>query len=283
MNLVLFVPKGLAQQTSDNPLNPLNDSIDNLIKTRINDDLWQSMRGDLPCLAANTECMKQLQELAVKNNLTLKNLTSTIEELNNKITEAQAANKKAIDISVFRPLVQSYLSIDTTQNQGQPQRRGFLQRVIGIFTNPGNAINEILGLVGVPILEKITGTNPEAQRNALTIKDLQIKVAELQRGKNELAEKVKDTVQVEVLSFDALSREFQISQEIANRSIARMKIIEINYQFGDSNSESYLAQLSALDEKKSQTFRSWTNMRTKLERIKMLCSSSRQSSMYTQD
>lgn len=237
------------------------------------------MKGDLPCLVATLECAKQLQEMAVTNNITVKNITTSIEEINNKIAEAKTANSNAVNISVFRPLVQAYLKIDTIQDPVQPgqtqapppRQRGFLQRIVGIFTNSTNVINEVLSLIGVPLLDKITGTNAEAQRNALTISDLQVKVATLEKGKSEIAEKIRDTVQLQILEFDTSAREFQLSQEIVKREVSRIKIIEVGYRFGEGNSEGYLSQLSALDAKKAQTLRAWTSMRAKLERIKLLC------------
>jgi len=131
-------------------------------------------------------------------------------------------------------------------------------------------VNNILSLIGIPLLEGITGTNAEAQRNAIAISDLQVKSAELMRGRAELAEKIRESVAIQVIDFDSSAREFQISQVIAQGKVTRMELVEVGYRFGESNTENYLGQLSAMDQKKAATLRSWTQMRSRLERIKLL-------------
>lgn len=235
------------------------------------------MKGDLPCLDVSVQCVGQLQQTAVGNNPTLRNIEASIEEVNTKINEARAANKRVVDIGVFKPLVQAYLKLETSSTAPTPDNptpqvrtRGFIERIAGIFTNPFGAVNEILSLIGIPLFDKITGTNVDAQKNAIAISDLQVKVAELQKGKAEIAEKLRETIQIQVIDFDTAAREFQISQEIAKREISRLKIIEVSYRFGEGNSEGYLSQLSAMDSKKAATLRSWAQMRSRLERIKLL-------------
>ena len=60
-------PDGLMEENT-NPLNPAGDSIDRLIELQINEDVWISMLGDLPCLDASELCVRQLQELAIGNS-----------------------------------------------------------------------------------------------------------------------------------------------------------------------------------------------------------------------
>jgi hypothetical protein len=260
-----------AVTPSTNPLNSAGDELERLIQTRINDDMWKSMKGKLPCVDTSVACVEQLQQLAIANNRTLREIDTSIEEINTKIEEARKANKKAVELSIFRPLVQSYLQLQTvTGSNGQTQRRGFLNRILGIFVNPVDSINEVLSLVGIPLLDRITGTNAEAQRNAIAISDLQVKNAELMRGRADLAEKIRESVALQVLDFDTAAREFQISQVIAQREAVRMQLIEVGYRFGEGNTEGYLGQLSAMDGKKAATLRSWTQMRSRLERIKLL-------------
>jgi hypothetical protein len=134
----------------------------------------------------------------------------------------------------------------------------------------GYSINEILSLIGIPLLDGIAGTNAEAQKNAIAISDLQVKNAELMRGRADLAEKIREAVALQVLEFDTAAREFQISQAIAQRETQRMQLVAVSYRFGESDTEAYLAQLSAMDAKKAATLRSWTQMRSRLERLKLL-------------
>lgn len=262
-----------AVTPSVNPLNSAGDELERLIQTRINDDMWKSMLGRLPCVDTSVACVGQLQQLAVANSPTLRELDTKIEEINARIEEARARNQSAINLSVFEPLVQSFLTIEqvpsTTLGQ-PPQKRGFIDKVLDIFTSPVQSFNDILSLIGIPLLRNIAGGNDQAQQRAIAISDLQVKVAELQRGRADLALKLRETVQLQVLDFDTAAREFQIAQAIAQREQVRMQLIEVSYRFGESNTENYLTQLSGMDAQKAATLRSWTQMRSRLERIKLL-------------
>jgi hypothetical protein len=109
-----------------------------------------------------------------------------------------------------------------------------------------------------------------AQRWAIAIEDLQVKVAELQRGRAEAAQQIREKITLIVLELDIAKREFQIAQEVARRDGDRLKIIEVSYRFGEGSSEAYLAQLSAMDAKKAAVFKQWSKMRTQLELLKIL-------------
>jgi len=239
----------------------------------MNDDLWKAMQGSLPCLDVSSGCVRSLQDKAIANNVTLKEMDKAVEEINNRINEARKTNQKTVTLGIFRPVVQAYLKVDTpaaTAANPNPQPRGFFSRILNVFRNPLGVVDEVLGLIGIPLFEGVTNTNSEANRNSIAIADLQTKVAQLQKGRAELAEKIRDSVQTQVLDFDAAAREFQLSQELAKRGSQRLQIIQLNYKFGEGTSESYLAQLSAQDEKKGSTLRAWTRMRSQLERIKLI-------------
>jgi hypothetical protein len=242
-----------------------------LIQTRINDDLWRSMRGRLPCADSSAACVLQLQERAIANNPTLRTLGSSIEEINEKIDEARSANQTAVNLSIFRPLVQQYLTVTVTQEEGQPpRRRGLIENVLGIFTDPIGSINDILGLVGIPLLEGLTGTNQAAQRNSILIGDLQTKVAQLEQGKAELALTIRDKITLAVLDFEQASREFQISQEIAVRSEQQHEIYTLSYRFGSGNTQQFLSQQNTLDRSRASVYREWTRVQRQLELLKIM-------------
>lgn len=95
-------------------------------------------------------------------------------------------------------------------------------------------------------------------------------MAELQRGRAETAQKIREQITLMVIDLDTAKQEFQIAQEVARRDADRMKIIEVSYRFGEGSSETYLAQLSAMDAKKAQVFREWSKMRSQLELLKIL-------------
>jgi hypothetical protein len=252
-------------QLDDNPLNPLGDNLDLLIQTQINEDLWASMMGDLPCLDPTTECIAQLQTMAVENNLALTIIQERIDTIEMRIDEARSLNQQAVQIDIFDPLLTRYLQFDEASG------RGFLDNLFGIFTDPLSAINEILSLIGMPLLRGVTNTNARAQQTALAISDLQVKVTQIEQEKRKMAEALREQVMLEVLEFDATRREFQISQEIARRATTQHRLLEIDYRFSDQiDSVTYLGHLSQLDRQKADTYRAWARLRTRLARIQMM-------------
>lgn len=263
-----------ALQTDPNPLNPAGDSLDRLIQMRLNDDAWMAMLGDLPCLAATEVCIGQLQNLAIANSRTLKAIDERIELINNKIAEAKQNNQATIKLGVFEPLVQSWLKLEDVPVQaGQPARkRGFLNRVLDVFGQPVSGINEILSLVGVPLFRNAIGGDAAAQQRSIAIADLQVKVAEVENKRGDLAAQIREQVILQVLDFDQFRREFQVSQEVAKREVLRQKVREIDYRLavGNQDTVSYLGSLSALDQQKAQAFRAWARVRSQLARVKLL-------------
>ena len=255
-----------------NPLNPAGNSIDALIQKGINADLWQQMKGNLPCVDATTECITQLQQLAAEHNPLLKEVDARIEEIQQKISEANAQNKKSINLSVLRPAAQVFLqpTFDTQVPTGQRQR-GPIDKLISLFSSPMGVINEVLRAVGIPLFDKLLGNgNDQAQSRSIAIADLQVKLAEIQRGRAELADKVNEKVSTSVFDFDTSRRQFQISQEIAKREASRVYLSQVEYRLGTNDSVTYLGQLSGLDRNKAATWTSWTSMRSQLAKIQLL-------------
>jgi hypothetical protein len=261
-------PDGIT--TDPNPLNPAGDSLDRLIEMRMNDDLWKSMLGDLPCLEAVDGCITQLQGMAIQNSRELKAIDQRVEAINQKIAEAKANNQKSVKLGVFEPLVQSWLKLEDVTMNGQVQQRGFLDRVLGVFNQPLSGINEILSLVGVPLFRNAAGGDAATQQRVIAIADLQVKVVEVENKRGDLAAKLRETVILQVLDYDQTRREFQIAQEIAKRGKTRQQVMEIDYRFGGGATESYLQDLSALDRQKAEAFRHWARLRGQMARVKLL-------------
>ena len=258
-------------QLDDNPLNPIGDNLDLLIQTQINQDLWAAMMGDLPCLEPTTECIRQLQEMAVGNNLGLAIIQERIDGIDQRIDEARSRNQSAVWMDTFEPLMSRYLTYEQVMVGGRPQQRGFFDRLLSAVSNPFNAINEALSLIGIPLIRGATQTNARAQQTAIAISDLQVKVAQIEQEKRKIAETLREQVALEVLEFDATRRDFQISQEIARRATVQHRLLEIDYRFGTRiDSVTYLGRVSQLDQTKATTYRAWARLRTRLARIQML-------------
>ena len=258
-----------------NPLNPAGNSLDALIKLRINDDLWKAMIGELPCLETQEACIKNLQTLAVQNSKSLKAIDERVSIVNQKIDEARRNNQRTINLSVFEPLVQNYLKLDTVttinaQGQGQTQTRGFFNKVLGIFSGI-TGINEVLSLVGIPLFKNLGGGDAAAQSRTIAIGDLQVKLAEIENKRGDLADKLREAVVIQVLDFDVARKDFQVSQEIARREVMRGKLREVDYRYSTAvSTDGYLASLSGLDRSKADSFRQWARLRSQLARIKIL-------------
>lgn len=265
-------PGEVPDPSKTNPLEPAGTNIDALINTRINDDLWEGMKGDLPCLTATRECISSLQATATQRNPLLIEIDARIEEINIKIEEAKTSNKKSIRLSVLTPAVQALLQPQIYKDaQGnEKQTSGFLGNILSIITKPTRILDKILSAIGVPLLQTQFGGNEQNQRNAIAISDLQVKVAEVQRGRAELAQKLREQVYLAVFDYDESAREFQISQEIAKRDAARMQLVTIDYRYGGGDSNSYLNSLNGLDRQKAQTYRAWAAMRSRIEKVKLL-------------
>jgi hypothetical protein len=98
-----------------------------------------------------------------------------------------------------------------------------------------------------------------------------VKLAEIENKRGDLAHQLREQVILQVLDFDQVRREFQVTQEISKREVTRMKVIEIDYRFSAAiDTPRYLNQLSDLDQQKASAFRAWARLRAQLARIKLL-------------
>ncbi|MEP0923427.1 hypothetical protein [Leptolyngbya sp. ST-U4] len=273
--------------TDPNPLNPAGESLEQLIQMQVNEDLWSAMRGELPCLEATEPCVKQLQEMAIGNSTALQAIDERIELVNEKIDTARANNQQTINLGIFEPALQYFLKIEdvpavaevrdaqgNVTTPAQPaRRRGFLDRIGDIFTGGAlTTINDVLSLIGVPLFQSIAGGSPEQQQREIAIADLQVKIAEIENKRGELATQLREQVMLQALEFDTIRREFQISQEVAKRETLRLQIVEQNYRFavGTMDTPQYLREVSSLDQQRASTFRAWSRLRTQLTRVKLL-------------
>ena len=247
--------------------------------------MWKSLISPLPCLDTTTACISSLQGLAVSNSPINKKIEESITVIEEKIEEANKANKLSIDLAIFEPALQYFLKQNGTVQTaaatptqpgqpGQPAQTqsggGFLNNVLGIFTRPVGLINDLLNVIGIPLLRRYTGGNQENKQAAIAISDLRVKTEELRKSKEEIAIKTRDSVLFSVLEFDVRSREFQIQQAIAKREIQRFELYKVSYRFGSSNTEAYLGQQSSLDKQKASVLREWAQMRSQLEKIKLI-------------
>jgi len=240
------------------------------------------MISPLPCLDTSSACVQQLQGLAVSNSPINSKIGESIEMIEEKINEATASNKQSIQLAIFEPALQYFLrqnsvAIATGQTTGQTGQTvttqsggGFVNNVLSIFTRPVGLVNDLLNVIGLPLFRSFSGGNQEQKQAAIAISDLRVKVEELRKSKEEIAIKTRDSVLFSVLEFDVRAREFQIQQAITKRETQRFELFKVGYRFGQSSTEAYLAQQSAIDRQRGAVLREWSQMRSQLEKIKLI-------------
>ncbi|GAX45783.1 hypothetical protein NIES4075_68040 [Tolypothrix sp. NIES-4075] len=258
----------VVPKTEQNPLNKPN--IDQLIEKQFNDDMWRIMKGALPCLETSAACLEQLQSRAIAQSPLLKELDTRISEANQKINEAKVANKKSIRLGVLSPALQYLLGPVASPGQPQQQGTGLINNIVGILTGNIGLINGLIRSIGVPLFEGTQGGNSDAQRNAIAISDIQVKVAELQRGRAQLADTIREKTAIALVQFDEARTDFQTSQIIAARVAQQFQVYEIRYVRGNSDTESYLGRQNSFDNTKAQVYGSWAKMRRALFEIKLI-------------
>lgn len=259
------IPEELNEEPTgqENPLLP--PDLDSLIDKKISEDVWSQLKEGLPCVDASQQCIAQLQALALGANPVLRELDQRIEEANTRIEEAKVNNTKTINITTLSPFLQAAFSGSLTPLRTSKDAVPVANPLNLIFGNFfanifGNALQSIFPWQGTAN-DTIT---------SISIADLQIKVAELQRGRAQAADTLREKVLLEALKLEEIAREFQVQQEIAKRDKARLEIIKVSYEFGEGDSVGYLGQLSAYDRQKAETWRQWSRLRAQLTKVKIL-------------
>ena len=275
----------LTLTLDDNPLNPAGQSLDTLIRLTINQDVWTALLGDLPCLDATEQCVRELQEEAVANNLTLAEIDFRLELIDERIETARANSRRSSRAEIIDPLLTDLVRIEPInrvpdpENPAEPGSRiipeeeGFLEKVLNIFENPVRGINDILSFIGVPLFRNASGGSEARQARSIAIADLQIQVAEIERAKFQMKADLREVVMLEILEFDKIRREFQIAQEIARRDALRLEILDLDYRFAVTpslNTPAYLREQNAMDRQRANVWNAWTSLRSQLTHVKLL-------------
>jgi len=252
------------------PQNPFkNPDIEQIISGQFHDDLWVALRGGLPCLDLSRSCLDTLQGLAISSSPLLKEIDTRITEANEKATAAKVANQKAIKLEIFTPALQYLLNTNgTTESNGH--KPGFFERLGGLFLGKVGIANDLLSAVGIPLFNSFTGGSSDVKSKAIQISDLQIRIAELQRGRAELADKVKEKITLSLTNFDTARVEFQMSQVLIRRSVERFEAYRMRYFDGISNTEEFLLRQNELDKSRIQVYRDWAKLRRTLFELKLL-------------
>jgi hypothetical protein len=265
------VDQGADQKLPKPEPNPFKKpSIDNIIEKELNDDLWKLLKGGLPCLETSAVCLEQLQTRAITQSPLLKEIDTRIAEANERINEAKVRNKKSVQLSILTPALQYLLGPAPAAGQPQASGTGLIDNLGGILSGKTNIINGLLNVLGIPLFQGFQGGNSDAQRNAIAISDIQVKIVELQRSRAQLADTIRGKVAESLVKFDEARVEYQTAQIVASRAIDQFQVFELRYVRGNSDTETYLSRQNSLDNQKAQTYRAWAKMRRGLFELKLL-------------
>jgi hypothetical protein len=260
-------PAPAPTETANNPLSEPQD-ISKILNTTMTTDQWVLMYQPLDCLDTSLECVQKLQQQSIDNSQLIRELNAKIQEVNTRIEEAKTNNQKSIDLSIFEPGLQVFLKQDIVVENGQSRKMGFTERLGQIFTNPGGLLNDLLGAIGIPLLRGSFGGSDAQQSRSIQISELTVKVAEMERGKVEIASRIRDKTQDLVLAFDVAAREFQAEQAIVKGEVKSFKIYSVTYAAGDGDTNTYLNRKEQLERSKLKVFKDWAKLRAQIVNLK---------------
>ena len=262
----------LPPAPEENPLTPLDGSLDRFVYQALTDDVWELLLDGLPCASAAPECIRELQTQATDNSLALLEIDSRIEEAQFRIDEATAQNKKLVRLEVFTPALQYFLTIGPEELSSETPAPTLspLEKIGRIFTNPGQAIGILLDAVGVPLVQAIFGGTPGQVNRSISISELQIRVAELQRGRAELAQLTRERVLEMAVDIDAVKRQLQAEQHLLSLDTSRVELLQVEYSLGEWDTNTMINQWKSLDSRKVQVFRSYNALRSQLSQLRII-------------
>ena len=208
-----------------------------MLMTPVNAQTTQT--SNLPCLDSTPQCIDKLTELAVNHSL-------EIEALNGQIGMLGKRDDSLRDRLNY-----------TRSNQ-------WINLLENPLANPVGFIQNIFG-----------GGN--YQRSEIAITDLEIKKsqleafgAELTRRKAEVEGSLKEEILGLVLTYERESRQQALLlSQLDNQSILS-NVVEIDYKFGGSSTESYLASIEKQEKLESMLTQSAINQQESMRKLMAL-------------
>ncbi|WP_323294095.1 hypothetical protein, partial [Crocosphaera sp. XPORK-15E] len=197
------------------------------------------LNSELPCLNSTPECVDKLTQLAVKKSL-------EIEALNGQIGMLGDRDQLLSD------------RIDYTRSNQ------WVNLLENPMTNPVGFIQNIFG-----------GGN--YQRSEIAITDLEIKKSQLEaygadltRRKAEVEGTLKQEILTLVLSYERETRQQSLLlSQVENQNILS-NVVEIDYRYGGSSTESYLASIEKQEKLQSMLAQSGINQQESVRKLEVL-------------
>jgi hypothetical protein len=246
------------QNTDDSQVGNDGSNLEEKLDGREDAEQDDLLKGDLPCLDSKPECIKQLQELAIANSPDIKALDIQIASSGEAVKLAKVQGQGSFFESIS-PLIGAIAPI-LLQNS-KPQALGEIR----------TSLESRLLFEAIPLVLSGRATSDANQtRNSQANADLQIKLAQLEKTKTEVAIALKGKVADEVILFENIKDESNLQSTIVKRETARAKLIEIAYRMGESDTISQIARLNDFDRKKIIAAQLKTKLRSQALKIQRL-------------
>ncbi len=197
----------------------------------------------LPCLDSSSECIEQLTEAAIAHSEELKTLEARIGLLDRRLSLAGESINYA-ESKIWTNYIPDSLS-----------------------SNPLNIINPFSWI------KNIFGGG-DIQRSRIAIADLELKKANveaqragLERRYSEVLAKTREQILTLVLEYEAVTRlTALISTQLNNHQVIS-KVVEIEYRFGGSSTNSYLAAIEKQERLENQLIELQISQQESLRKI----------------
>ena len=232
------VPTKPTGENGDETSNDSPSNLDEKLDDREDAEQADLLKGDLPCLDSTPECVSQLQALAIANSPDSKALDIQIASSSDavKLAKVQGEGSFAESITPWISAIAPILLKNAT-----PPALGEIR----------TSLESRLLFEALPTIISGKATSDANQtRNNQANADLQIKLAQLEKTKTEVAIALKGKVADEVILFENIKDESNLQSTIVKRETARAKLIEIAYRMGESDTISQIARLNEFDRKK---------------------------------
>ena len=247
----------------------------------MNSDIWRELRGELPCLESSPGCIQQLQSKATQDSALLRDIDSKIDELQSKIDEAVASNKKSINLAILTPGLQilinpinqtgsSSTTGKTTTTTSGNSTTGLLGNLGLLFSKPSLVIDKVLGGIAIPLIQSFFGGAKEQRDSAIATTDLQLKVTQLTQVRAQMANTIKEKVLESALDLDQNKREFQATLLSIQLLEQQTKIVQLEFRLGQHSSLEMLAQEKSFNEANLSAFRQWGTLKSSIQKLKVL-------------
>ncbi len=201
------------------------------------------IQNGLPCLNSSSQCIEQLTEAAIAHSGELQTLEARIGLLDRRLSLAEDGINYA----------ESKLWPNYVPDSFSP--------------NPLNIINPFSWF------KNIVGGG-DIQRSRIAITDLELKKAnveaqraELERRYSEVQSRTREQILTLVLDYEAATRQAALIAAQLNNHRVISKVVEVEYRFGGSSTESYLAAVEKKERLENQLIQTQIAQEESLRKI----------------